>query len=128
MIADTLLPLLQNRFPGQGIIGGNHSEPCITFPAKHAEVGDIQIYDDGDEITLVVGKFTHGHFSNYDDIPEGEKERIIAEDVADFLEKLFTDQVVLWGSHQGGGGWRVLEADTPKKAGRNEYVWSGPNK
>ncbi len=84
----------------------------MTFPAVHADVGDIQIYDDGDEITVVAGNFTHGHFSNYEDISEEESERMIAENVADFLEKLFSDKVVLLGSHKGGGECRVVDPDT----------------
>jgi hypothetical protein len=127
MIRDFLLPLLTERFPGRFIAAEPGVEPCVTFPAKHSQVGDVQINDDGDEITLIAGRFTHGHFSNYDEIPVEEKEKVIAEDVADFLDKLLSDQVVLWGSHEGGGGWRVVDAassDKPKR--RSEYVWSGP--
>jgi hypothetical protein len=87
----------------------------------------MQIYDVGDEITLVAGNFTHGHFSNYDEIPVADKEQMIAEDVADFLEKLFSDRVILWGAHESCGGWRVIDpanSDSPKH--RNEFLWSGP--
>ena len=127
MIRDFLLPLLTERFPGRFTTAEPGVEPCVTFPAKHPEVGDVQIHDDGDEITLVAGKFTHGHFSNYDEIPVEEKEKMIAENVADFLTKLFADQVVLWGSHEGGGGWRAIDhAALVSRNHRNEYVWSGP--
>jgi len=129
MIRDFLLPLLTERFPGRFVAAKPGIEPCVTFPAKHPQVGDLQINDDGDEITLFAGKFTHGHFSNYDKIPVEEKEKRIAEDVADFLGKLLSDQVVLWGSHKGIGGWRVFDSassDKPKQ--RKEYVWSGPRK
>ena len=101
----------------------------MTFPAKHSDVGDVEIHDDGDEITLIAGNFTHGHFSNYDDIPQEEKEKEIAEDVVDFLSRLFADQVVLWGSHQGGGGWRVILDDNDDSVTHHkEFVWSGPRK
>ena len=129
MIRDFLLPLLTERFPGRFIAAEPGVNPCVTFPAKHPEVGDVQINDDGDEITLIAGKFTHGHFSNYDPIPVEEKEKIIAKNVADFLGKLLSDQVVLWGSHQGVGGWQVIDrgsSDRPKHC--TEYVWSGPRK
>ncbi len=126
MIRDVLLPILTKRFPGLFSIAEPGTEPCVTFPAKHPDVGDVQIYDDREEITLVAGKFTHGHFSNYDDIATAEKEKQIAEDVAEFLERLFSDQVVLWGSHDGGGGWKGVEPEAPIRSRRNEYVWSGP--
>jgi hypothetical protein len=52
---------------------------------------------------------------------------MISENVADFLEKLFSDKVVLWGSHKGGGGWRVVDPDTVDiRKHEKEYVWSGP--
>lgn len=106
---------------------GHTPDPCITFPAKHSQVGDIQIFDDGDEITLVAGHFTHGHFSNYEDIADIEKAKKISEDVADFLNKVFSDQVVFWGSHKHGGGWRTLDSvNTYQRKHPEEYVWSGP--
>ena len=129
MIFDILIPVLEQRFPGRGAKRTTQPRPCITFPAIHPEVGDLQIYDDGDEVTLIAGNFTHGHFSNYDDIAKEDKERMIAADVADFLEKLFSDQVVFWGSHKGRGGWRVVDSNTAgSKKGEKEYVWSGPKK
>ena len=127
MIRDTLIPLLQTRFPDRGMKIGLSPKACVTFPALHPEVGPIEIYDDGDELTLVAGRFTHGHFSNYDDISLEEKERAIAEDVASFLDRLFSDQVVLWGSQGEGGGWKVITPGTAvRKEYHREYVWSGP--
>lgn len=127
MIRDYLLPLLEERFPQRFTIAPEGMEPCVTFPARHPEVGDVEIHDEGDEVTLVAGLFTHGHFSNYEDVPLAEREREIAEDVVDFLSKLFADQVVLWGSHMGGGGWLVIDpADFDARTYPNGYVWSGP--
>lgn len=127
MIRDILIPLLAERFPGHFTTAGPGVEPCVTFPAKHPRVGDVHIHDDGDEITLVAGRFTHGHFSNYEKLPLDEKERSIAEDVVDFLAELFADQVVLWGSHEGGGGWRIVDRSVPERPKRRaEFVWSGP--
>jgi len=65
MISAILIPMLEQRFPGRGVKSDARPGPCMTFPAAHPEVGDIQIYDDGDEITLLAGNFTHGHFSNH---------------------------------------------------------------
>jgi hypothetical protein len=48
--------------------------------------------------------------------------------VVSFLEELFADRVVLWGSHKGGGGWyNVSEASAASWAeGEKKFVWSGP--
>lgn len=99
----------------------------MVFPAASPEVGDIEIYDDGDELTVVLGKFTHDHFSNDDaGLSMDEKADRIAENVAVFLEKLFADRVILWGSGQGSGGWCYVDESGGVESYGKEYVWSGP--
>jgi hypothetical protein len=128
VIADTLFPLLRERFADRGIRLESQPQVCAIFPAAHPEVGDIQVCDDGDEVTVYAGNFTHGHFSNYDDLPEGDKARDISESVIDFLEAVFADRVAFWGSHKTGGGWRRLDIGTQEKPKASEYVWSGPRR
>lgn len=66
---------------------------------------NIEIHDDGDELTLYLGKFTHLHISNYDDqLNEEQKAQEIVRDTVAFLSDVFDDEVVFWGSHRGGGG------------------------
>src|SRR5262245_35291489 len=127
MISRVLIPRLQLRFPDRDLCVGSSPSPCAVFPAIHPDVGDIQIYDDGDELTLVAGNFTHGHFSNYDDnlSPEQKAEEITAQ-VVEFLEDLFADRIVLWGSHDRSGGWYNIGGDNPDWAkDEKKYLWSG---
>src|SRR5262249_44058665 len=105
MITDKLIPRLQQRFPDRPMKSGKPPEAIAVFAAAHPDVGDIQIFDDGSEVTLVAGKFTHGHFSDFNSKSADEVEENVVESVIEFLERLFADQVVLWGSHRGGGGW-----------------------
>ena len=94
MISDFLIPKLRQRFPNHGIKVGVPPEPCAVFPAVHPEVGDVVISDDGYELTLEAGNFTHSHFSNYDEsLSETQKAECIAEDVAQFLDELLADRV-----------------------------------
>jgi hypothetical protein len=100
-----------------------------VFAAVHPDVGDVQIFDDGSEVTLVAGNFTHGHFSDFRSNSAEEAENKVVDDVVDFLERLFTDQVVMWGSQPGGGGWHrrgKLDSDSPFPPSGPLYVWSGP--
>lgn len=128
MIADTLVPMLRERFPERGLRVETHPRLRFIFPAAHQDVGDILIYDDGDEITLHAGVFTHGHFSNYDAITDEQKAQLISEDVVNFLTAVFADRVVFWGSRKGGGGWRRLDIGSEESPRESEYVWSGPTK
>lgn len=127
MLSALLLPTLHERFPNRGLREGDTPGVCAVFPAIHPDVGDIQIYDDGDELTVVAGNFTHGHFSNYDE-SRGveEKELQIVDAVADFLEDLFADRIVLWGSQRGSGGWYYPEHAGDDPGHEREHVWSGP--
>jgi predicted HD phosphohydrolase len=105
---------------------GTSPEAIAVFAAAHADVGDILIFDDGCEITLVAGKFTHGHFSDFDSQSLDEAEEHIVEAVIEFLERLFADQVVLWGTHHGGGGWYLRKLGDSAHAKGPRFVWSGP--
>jgi len=130
MIFDYLLPMLEERFPNQGNLVASAEEPTIVFEPQFHDFGDVEIVDDGDEITLFAGRFAHDHFSVNDSLPLKDDEIRVSREVVDFLFKLFNDRVVLWGSHRGIGGWRILEDDQPKKKRRfwKTYTWSGPVK
>jgi len=125
MIVDTLFPVLTARFPDAGIKFEHEERPRAIVPAVHPDVGDIVLQDDGDEITAFVGHFTHSHFSNYDAISAEEKAKAISEDVVHFLEELFADRIVMWGSHKGVGGWQPIDSRSLLSLGRKKYVWSG---
>jgi hypothetical protein len=130
MITKLLLPKLQKEFSGRKLRLSAPPEPCAVFTAVHPEVGDIVIHDDGREATVYVGNFTHSHFSHYEEgIAAAQAAEKVADDIVDFLEKLFADEIVMWGCHHRSGGWyrRGLKAKTPFPNQRGkEYVWTGP--
>ena len=106
-------------------------DPIAVFPAKDPSVGDLSIYDDGDEVTISVGEITHGHFNPYDaTLTQEEAEAEITDEVLGFLEDLFADKYLLWKSRDNGsGGWQHLDyADKPIQPRKNTdyFVWSGP--
>ena len=99
----------------------------ISFPAKSPEFGDVDIYEESSEIDIgyivYVGKFTHCHFDYYTGSKE-EKAKEAAEDIIEFLENIFADHTICYGSQKGGGG--CYEKGYSEE---NEYidyfVWSG---
>lgn len=130
MISDLLLPALRDRFANRGLQPGKSGNEIALFPAIHPEVGDITIWDDGDEATIGIGEITHGHFNPYDDSFTSDQiaERV-TEEVIEFLEDLFADRVLLWKSPDGrSGGWQVLGHgdDDPPRGDNLRYLWSGP--
>jgi hypothetical protein len=127
ILAEILIPKLKGRFADRGLRTASSPSPCAVFPAGYPEFGDIQIYDDGDELTVVAGNFTHGHFSNYDEaLSVQQKAEAITDAVLQFLEQVFADEVVFWGSHEAAGGWHKRGEFSEWHRGAKEYAWSGP--
>ena len=132
ILTDAIVPVLKARFVGRPVIFGNPPGPVATFPAAHADVGELVIHDDGDEFTLYVGKFTHVHFGDYDEsLSESARAAKIVDNLVSFLDDVFADRMELFGSHTGGGGCRK-RGNTPRGGasrlhfGARTYVWSGP--
>ncbi len=133
MIRETFVSSLKQKFPILDIARGEATNLVLTSRSKHPEVGDLLIYDDGDEATICIGEITHGHFNPYDStLTEEELTAEITQSVARFLERLFADRVFLWKSKSGGaGGWHILDDGQPlpaSQANRDEFLWSGPLK
>jgi hypothetical protein len=136
VILDALIASLPSRFPDRGMrvdIGRSEVEGdrAIIFPAAHPAVGDLFIWDEGDEATVGIGGITHGHFNPYDPkLSKHEATAWITTRVATFVEDLFADRVLLWSALGGAaGGWKVVatpQTMAPRSLWRRWFVWSGP--
>lgn len=129
-IREVLVPALEAAFPGSGMRVSASPDPVATFPAACAEVGDVHIYDDGDEATVVIENVTHHHSNPYEsEMSSRERAEWVTQEVVEFLRALFDDRVFLWARQQGkgGGGWAqpyegVIPDDVPEDA--DVFVWS----
>lgn len=132
-IAHLLLAEFAHRFPDRTFRADAPPQPVATFPAAHPDVGEVSVWDDGGEATVAVGDITHGHFDCYDEgLSAIDRRRRVANDVAKFLELLFSDRVLLWhspGPNPRSGGWQVIDASSSYSimdGGDVTYLWSGP--
>jgi hypothetical protein len=133
MIRDILLPALEANFPNRGFHRDDSPNVIGVFPAAHSEVGDVVIWDDGDEATVLIGEITHAHFNPYDEtLSEQEVAQRVTSEVVEFLSDLFGDRLLLWRSRHGGsGGCFLISEDNPYVRLRGDeltYLWSGPVK
>ncbi len=101
------------------------------FSAKHPDVGQLHIMDDGCEATIFVGEITHSHFNPYDsELNQEGIDLAVTESVLDFLEDVFADRMLLWKARNGGSGgcqslgFEEVSKELIEKA--DCYVWSGP--
>lgn len=106
----------------------------------------MNIYDDGDELTVEIGDKHHTHVSEYSYTrhPETERLQMVARDAAEFVNDVMSDRVCITvdfkgdrcvgSSHfyidEGEGGSSLVRGmgDSASWEGyRSErYLWSGP--
>ncbi len=128
-IREILVPALEAAFPASGLRISSPPEPVAIFPAVCAEVGDVLIYDDGDEATVVIEKVTHHHTNPYNtDMTPHERAVWVTNEVVAFLHALFDDRVLLWSRQQGKGGSGSQPFNgvipTDLREGADTFVWS----
>jgi len=129
-IREALTPALQDIFHDRGLSLSTSTNLVAKFPAECPDVGNVLIYDDGEEATVLIENITHHHANPYDGtLNADERSRLITDEVVEFLRELFADRVLLWSIDKGagGGGWRmpfegVVPADIP--SGADIFVWS----
>jgi hypothetical protein len=131
MIRDVLVPALQARFRTRGIKTGTPPGPIAVFPAANPAVGDISIFDEGNEAKLQIGTLTHQHFNPYNtSLSQSERAKIITEEMVEFLRRLFADRVlILRGRGTAWSNVRVLDDDDELPAippNTEGFLWSGP--
>ncbi len=110
---------------------GSPPDPIAVFPARHRSIGELRIWDDGDEATVAISDLTHGHFNPYNpELNQEEIDREVTAQVLEFLEDMFADKYLIWKSRRdGSGGWQHLDfTDDPIALDRDTeyYLWSGP--
>ena len=92
--------------------------------------GPIEIQNDGSELTVAVGRFTHGHFEMFkEDGDEASQRDATVADTIKFIEEILDDRLACYGAHQGGGG--CLRVGAPRGwlsrmlGARYATTWSG---
>ncbi|ACJ30875.1 Conserved hypothetical protein [Shewanella piezotolerans WP3] len=122
---------IRNEFPSLKYFM-NESNDTLIIKGPNDCIGDIELEDDLDEIIVMVGNFTHWHAACYDQtISKEERDKQVSAEITGFLKDLFTNKLVLWGSHQAGGGFYnidfdINEQDSPcEPIEVEQYFWSG---
>lgn len=126
-LSEKLIPRLRARFPDRGLRVHGGTQPVASFTAAHPEVGDLRIDDDNDELTITVGRLTHGHFSPKDyRLPSQEKAEDLIDRVMEFLHQVFDDRIEFWNDGKAGG-WHARGGNPMGLwPNRRRFVWSGP--
>jgi hypothetical protein len=106
----------------------------LTYPSKSKDTGKLTLYDDGHEITIVVGVIFHTHIgSNF--VPTFTEKKYplsdqeVAQEVLVFVDELLNDEITIYvysvnGQVAGGG---FFYGDNYDDLPENSicYKWSG---
>jgi hypothetical protein len=126
-LSEKLIPRLLERFPDRGLRIHDGTQPAVTFPAAHPDVGDLTIDDDDVELTISVGHLTHGHFSSWDqNAPQHDREEEVIAHVLSFLDAVFADEMVFWSADKAGGWHGRGDEPIVRHLGTRRFTWSGP--
>ncbi len=129
-ITDLLIPALQTAFPNTNMRTGAPPDPIAIFPAACAELGDVQICDDGDEVTIIFENLTHHHVNPYNaKMSPAQRTEWVTQETVNILRGLFDDRIFIWSSKRGHGesGWiqdfdGTIPDNLPNDA--KMFVWS----
>jgi hypothetical protein len=118
------------EFPDKGIRFETEPTRRIVVPPRYEGFGELEITEEGDELIVMAGHFTHSHFACYwRDVTIDEKAAQILDAVIEFLDATFADRIVFWGGHLQMGGWCEVGVDGESKTEHVDgpkFLWSGP--
>ncbi len=130
MLLQAMITKMETEFPTLDY-SVNQDSRSISIRSAYPEIGNIDIQDHYDELTIFVGNFTYWHAGcTVKNLSEPQMAEQITQDVIDFLHDLFNDNIVMWGSHLHGGGF-YINGERPTShtwlgADHQEWLWSGP--
>lgn len=135
MLAQFLVPMLAEKFGRAAFSTGEN--PLVIFPPAHPAVGELRVFEDGNEGRINIGQLTHGHFYTWEQHATREAAmQELAENLFEFICELFAGNYILWHAKNGGsGGWFCYDANEPiefpiyKNVDKADwFFWSGPIK
>lgn len=128
---ERLMQLLATQMPGVVFgrrQGDDGTELVIRSPSD--QVGELVVTDDGDELTVHIGTFTHSHWGCTDAaVPVERRPDRIAQDVIAFIRAVLSDEIEFYGRGAAGGSRRAGKPRgwlSRRLFGTTTYRWSGP--
>ncbi|MFO0962640.1 MAG: hypothetical protein U0625_06995 [Phycisphaerales bacterium] len=134
-LSQRFLSELERVMPRDGFRAEFTDRLVVTIPAKHAEVGDITVWLDGDEVTVGIGQLHHCHFEVciQTDPTLDEREQAAAESAARYIRDILDERVHFQvefeaGRCRGSGSWYPEHSERFRPLSGvdevREYVWS----
>ena len=120
-LGELLLESIPIHFPDRGLILRRDSLAIVTIPSIHPEIGNVEIHDEINFLSVQLLDFTYVEICNYDKkISLRKRHQKIVDETIGMLIDLFGDRIEFYKSYWGGG-------IRPKGSGFGKaFLWSGP--
>ena len=135
-LARRFLAAFANAFPNVQYDATIVDRLFFRVPAVHPAVGDLRIWDEGEELTLGIGDQHHEHHSlyMYSDKAPNDAEDLVVEHTIDVVRALFEEKLILGFCWDGDRlKWtsthRSDYTESPDDhggIGYEEFTWRGP--
>jgi hypothetical protein len=144
MDAEAFKAALRARFGVGSFAESNPPGPVAVFPARHPAVGDAKVWlptpvqstiGELIDARISIGSIFEDEFQNIDThLAPADRFARVTEDIVRFLDRLFSDRLLLWRRVQDQVVTKCRECSTPESfeplAIDNEeyamFLWSGP--
>ena len=130
---EMVLDAIKRQFPDVVFEVLEGAQPFARLAAPYGGIGDLELHDDGNEVTIDFRHISHTHLNPYRKMPREALANWLAESVVEFLKALFEDRILLYTAVDGlQGGQQISEVPFSRSEpvagmdGFNCYLWSGP--
>lgn len=122
---------LRAAFPDTAMRIPGDEGAVVTIASPHPDVGALSVVDDGNELTVHLGRFTHVHFASHErGLSADQRAERIATDTVEFIRRVLADEIEFHGTGRGGGCRPRTRAPRGLLSrfflGSRTYLWSGP--
>jgi hypothetical protein len=103
-LAAVFLEKFKDHFPSLNYEWAGEEPPHLAIHAIHPDVGPIDVWFDGDELTIGIGEYFHTHFSLYDyeDLPEEQQWQASSDEAVRFIDDFISERIILSIKYFGG--------------------------
>lgn len=124
-IKHAVIKLIEAEFPTLDFDQDIDSDCFVRIQPVWKDFGWVEILEDGGQLIINWGRFTHSHIDSYD---EDQVEHVdeLVDGLRHQIGNVITDKVAFWGQSRGGsGGFFSIESEYSTNGRLPAYLWSG---
>ena len=119
-----VIQLLENDFSTLDFETSPESDCFITIRPVWSDFGLVEIIEDGGQIIVDWGRFTHSHIDSFNEDSEEQVAEIV-ESLRHLLGNVIADKVAFWGVRNGAGGCFFVGDSEFQRGQERAHLWSG---